>query len=168
MIYQSMVVYPSDAIQDWSCCGKMANELTRSMGLTVGASATMVSTVLNELIENAMKYSAMDSLPVRIQWGVTANGFEAKITNWSTKIQAKRTLNFIRFVRNTISTNGYIRYLYKQATSKSPHSKMGLMGICHDYPVTLQARMGGIPTESSLCQITITVGGDRKEVSAIC
>lgn len=157
---QSWIVYPHQVKQEWVVCGQTVDGVVDALPLVTQESQLMMASILNELIENAVKYSASDALPVRIQVTHRPQGFCTHITNWCTKYQGKRTLNWIRGIHATPIGEHYIKQLWRSAVSPTPQSKLGLLGICHDYPVQLNARLGRIPVYTDLCQITVSVGGD--------
>ncbi|NDD66852.1 hypothetical protein EBZ35_04275 [bacterium] len=157
---QSWIVYPHQVKEEWVVCAQTVDGVIGSLPLVAKDSQVMMAYILNELIENAVKYSASDALPVRIQLTHRAQGFRTNITNWCTKYQGKRTLNWIRGIHATPIGEHYIKQLWRSAVSPTPQSKLGLLGICHDYPVQLNARLGRIPVHTDLCQITVSVGGN--------
>lgn len=159
-VRQSWIVYPHQVTQGWGVCGQTVDGVVGALPWVTKESQLMMACILNELIENAIKYSASDALPVHIQVTHRAQGFRTNITNWCTKYQGKRTLNWIRGIHASPIAEHYIRQLWRSAVSPTPQSKLGLLGICHDYPVQLDARLGRIPVHTDLCQITVSVGGD--------
>jgi hypothetical protein len=102
-----------------------------------------ISTVFNELIENAAKYSMDKKANIRIDLNQYGNLFRMQVEN-STSLESAR--NFQRVMSDVFASNDleslYFKKLEENSTNPNAgHSGIGLMMILKDYPCRMGVRI---------------------------
>lgn len=151
----SLSVVPKDIKKQWKRCGITANFLASSaIGNT--KSTTVVSTIVNEILENAIKYSENDSIPVKIELGASSDILKCKITNWTSNAQASVVENYFSHLKSQDIHDLYYTQLEHAALDASNASQIGLIGVLHDYLLGMNCKIDYPENNSDLSQISIT------------
>lgn len=139
--------HPIDLVTHWKRCGLMADFVASfysysSPGKKDERILYNLSTVINELIENAAKFSRQRS-PVFMNLKHYSNLLQVQVTNQVTKQVAENFKNKV----NTLLTADLEELYFQQLEEKDENdtqSGIGLMMILKDYPVTMAFKFNEI------------------------
>lgn len=132
--------HPIDLVTHWKRCGLLADFIGSfysysSQGKSDERILYNLSTVVNELIENAAKFSKQRS-PVTVVLKHYSNILQVQVENQATNAVAE---NF-HALANTLLTQDIEELYFKSLEEKDENQKtsgIGLMMILKDYPVTM-------------------------------
>lgn len=152
----SMVFHPIDLLTHWKRCGILADFIASFYSFTSPGKQDdrvlyNLSTVINELIENAAKFSRPRS-QVGMNLRHYSNLLLIEVTN---EVHAQHSENFRKFASNLLEADIeelYFRKLEEKQESDT-QSGIGLMMILKDYPVTLAFRFQSI--DDNFTKITV-------------
>ncbi len=132
---------PCDLKRHWGRCGITANFLATSTEIPSPAAASIISTVINEILENSVKYSAIDTKPIDVELSIRNNTVECEVKNWARLEDATIIDSYFKIIHDKDIEDLYFLQLEKTATDSNNASQIGLLGVMHDYPVTLGCRI---------------------------
>jgi hypothetical protein len=161
-----MVVKPIDMVTYWRRCGSVSNFIADFYKITKNADfhENLISTIFNELIENASKYSTKRDSEIFI---------DVKLYNTILKIQIKNTCNktnyFALYARleKLLSTSDLDELYLTEMIAKSRgdlDSGIGLLLILKDYNIKIGAKFEEHP-EKDLFDIIFQVYYYMEEVN---
>ncbi|NBV41709.1 hypothetical protein EBR96_02940 [bacterium] len=154
----NMSFMPKDLMAHWKRCGMTADFLASSQWANWHPQVcNVVSTVLNELIENAVKYSAVDSKPIKLQFRVIGDLVDFEISNWAKEQIADGLGDQFRQLLSQDRDEMYLLHLEDAAKDGGDWSQMGLVSIVHDYEADLGCRILRTADTDAPCQVTIRV-----------
>ncbi|NBV83068.1 hypothetical protein EBR57_02975 [bacterium] len=159
-----MSMLPGDLRQHWKRCGMTADFLGQSAASFQPRATTIISTVINELLENAIKYSATDEAPIDVALSVQNDTVHCEIKNWAKFEDANSMDSYFKAIETQDIDELYFLQLEKSATTTDHHSKMGLLGVIHDYPVTLGCQIRSTSDQLTPFQISINATINLSEV----
>lgn len=116
---------------------------------------TSISTVFNEMVENAAKYSVDKKAKIKINLNQYGNLFKMQVEN-TTSVES--AMNFHDIMETIFSTDDldslYFQKLEDNSVNPTGHSGIGLMMILKDYPVKMGVR---ITTEAQTATVSTEV-----------
>jgi|GEM_PF-848094 len=142
---------PIDVERQWIRCATIANfvaayfqDVDRDPALPPIIDTNLLSTVLNELIENAAKYSADRQQENVLLIHIFKNSLYVSITNVATQTQADRVLQQL----NTDKTEDELEEMYMNKLQDLAENGLvqrsaglGLLMLQKDYPIHLKANL---------------------------
>lgn len=147
--HMEMVVKPIDMVTYWRRCGSVSNFVADFYKVEKQSDyhENLISTIFNELIENASKYSTKRDSEIYI---------DIKLYNTILKLQVKNTCNKTNYLslkkrlEQLLSTNDLDDLYLKEMTAKSRgdiESGIGLLLILKDYNIKIGAKFEENPQE---------------------
>lgn len=134
-----MVLFPKDLALYWQRCG-----LTANFGASFAAfcfpetknAENALSVILNELVENAVKYSSNDNKQITIAL-CESNGFlYFEVDNFITEQQAEVFNREVSSIEDIADINqAYVDAMERSMTGED--SRLGLLTILNDYKVSM-------------------------------
>lgn len=122
---------------------------------------TSISTVFNEMVENAAKYSVDKKAKIKINLNQYGNLFKMQVENTTS---ADAAMNFHDIMETIFSTDDleslYFQKLEDNSENPTGHSGIGLMMILKDYPVNMGVR---ITTEGKTATVLTEVYYDTAQ-----
>ncbi|MFI5233205.1 MAG: DUF6272 family protein [Gemmatimonadales bacterium] len=138
----SLSFVPLDLVTEWSRCSETADFLAQFLAHDYGdreLAANVLSTVINELVENAAKFSSNKSAPARIVVSERSDGVTIVTTNVVAPAQAAA---FGETITRLVS--GDPEALFAAQLSHPPatgSAGIGLIMLRKDYGATIGARV---------------------------
>jgi hypothetical protein len=156
-----------DLVAHWRRCGLSADFLAGYMACDFRdrkVAASVLSTVINEVLENAAKFSADEQAPVRI--GVTQHGDTLRIeaTNLA---EAERAETFEKRLTEVLEGDPEELFVRRVETGDRPASGdpgLGLIVLRKDYAAAIAAKIE--PRATRLSSVTVQVTLRSNEVDA--
>jgi hypothetical protein len=134
---------PIDLITYWKRCGTLANFMAAFYAYTLETPMELensISTVFNELIENATKYSVKKEAEVSIKMMLYDTVLKMQIENITTEHHFKKfQAHFRKLIEANDLEEAYFEALIKKADEKYD-SGIGLLLIMKDYPIKMGVR----------------------------
>jgi hypothetical protein len=154
-----------DLVAHWRRCGITADFLAAYMAYDFAnrpAATNVLSTVMNEILENAAKFSAEKRDPVRIS--VTQRGdvvlFEA--TNSADLPRATALRKRLEEVLDSDPETLFLRHIEGVASAPRGAPGMGLLVLRKDYNAALGAQIA--VGADGLCEVTVQVRLQTEEI----
>lgn len=164
---ESMVkisLFPNDLVSYWSRCG-----LTADFGASFysfcfpnsNAIKNSLSFILNEIVENSVKYSFNKKSPINICLYEQKNDLVFEVENFLSKDQDSKFEDYIHYLQNVSDiSEEYMNTITKNIDSDE-HSGLGLLTILNDFH--LDMAFDFVPDDniygtSVLVQVKITQG----------
>ncbi len=146
----AMSIMPIDIITYWKRCGLMANFIAAfyTTHAINTAHTNLMSTVFNELLENATKYATKRDGQINIQLRMYHSVFKIHIENNTTE---QHFYHFKSYLKSLLDdTDLESRYIEKleQKSLNDNNSGMGLIMLLKDYPVKIGARLLECPEKN--------------------
>ena len=123
----------------WPDCWDIADYLSQLPQFYNGSEENhlILSTVINELLENAYKYSIDDNKSVKLELEKQFNKIEVKTINKSDPEQASILAGFLNSMGRVSFKNVFYRYLSKNYNFMNEFSQIGLSTLLKDYDCSL-------------------------------
>jgi hypothetical protein len=157
-------IRPQDLRNQWRRCGLTANFLANTPFISAPTVVSVVSTVVNEILENAIKFSESDTTPIQIQVSFTPDSIECEVMNWAKIADANNLSSYFQTLKTANIEDLYFLQLEKSATTTSNESHIGLVGVLHDYPVSLGCEIQGNDDSNSPRKVSIKAKINLNEV----
>lgn len=148
----SMVFHPIDLLTHWKRCGILADFIASFYSFTSPGKQDdrvlyNLSTVINELIENAAKFSRPRS-DVGLNLKHFSNLLLIEVTN---EVHSQHSENFKKIAKTLLESDIEELYFKKleEKQESDTQSGIGLMMILKDYPVTLGFRFEKVDDTST-------------------
>jgi hypothetical protein len=161
----SLSFVPLDLVTEWSRCSETADFLARFLAHDYGdleLAANVLSTVINELVENAVKFSSNKSAQARIVVRERSDGVTIVTTNVVTPAQAAA---FGATVTRLVS--GDPEALFAAQLSNPPatgSAGIGLIMLRKDYGATIGARVRTPDGDgATVVDVEVTIGSREIE-----
>lgn len=130
----SISLLPIDIFDHWDRCGDIADFVATyfQYNFRQASSQNIISTVVNELIENAVKYSRNKSSPIQIEIRKRQNHMLLRVSNFIPRNQRD---HFVDICRDLFQRDLEELYLEKLTRGQSDHtySGIGLILLKKDY-----------------------------------
>lgn len=98
----------------------------------------MVSTVMNELLENSVKFAYHDSSLIEIQIGSLNETIFMQVTNCIDHDQYKRFTSYLDYFFNEESLEDkYLKRMHDIEKQNAINSEIGLLLILHSFPISI-------------------------------
>jgi len=135
-------VKPIDLITHWRRCGIIANFVAEyhESGETE-IDKNIVSTVFNELIENASKYSTKRDSEIQIEVKRYNKILKMQVSNTSNQSYFESLINRLTLIINSQNLDDLFYNEMSKKASGDKQSEIGLLLIFKDYQVKLGAKL---------------------------
>lgn len=153
---------PLDLVAEWARCGETADFLARYFTHDFAdreTAGSVLSTVINEIVENAVKFSSDKTVPAVVAVDEYADRVTIRATNSITATQAE---HFTTAISRLIA--GDPEALFAEQVAHPPETGgagIGLIMLRKDYGALIGAR---VTEGSSGLEIEVTVTIDNQEV----
>lgn len=155
-----IVVDPMDFVKDWKKTGKLADVISDYISFSYKdykKIEVVISIVLNELLENAVKYSYEKS-KITIISESFENEIKLQIKNSCTDNQFylfNEFLNEIAKLREMIDYDRItVKYIKEDSSSLS---QLGFITLLKNYPIRLTTKVTSIGTNNNFTEITCDI-----------
>ncbi len=147
---------PLDIFDNWDRCGDIADFIARYFhyNFKTPASQSVISTVINELAENAVKYSRNKSSPIRIEARKRQDRLILRILN---SIPRNQREHFTAVCRELFDMDLETLYLDKLTQGKDDRSfsGIGLILLKKDYDALIGFDFRATPENTLIVEITL-------------
>lgn len=155
-------VYPQDVHNYWNRCGLISNFSSYYISMAFPQHKSIVnslSMILNELLENAVKYSAYDEEPINMTVRIVGDDIVVESSNSINKAEYDRIESLVsELTDNELVNHKYFEMLKENALSHHK-SGIGLFTIINYFNVHLSFRITP-HTNDELMTLTIQVNID--------
>lgn len=155
----NIMINPIDLMTSWKRCGALANFVAsfysdeRDFGKKLDAN--LISTIFNELMENAAKYSDKRDALITVNTKLYNNILKMEVENYARKQYFNSLKNHFETLLNTKDLdNLYLRQMEKSIEDEQT-SGIGLLLLLKDYPIKLGIRLEEI--DDGMYKITVQV-----------
>jgi hypothetical protein len=134
---------PLDLVAHWKRCGMVADFLAHFLAYNFedAAGATnIISTVLNEILENAVKFSADKHTKIALSLKHTGEQLEIETTNVAAKKDVETLARRMERLLTEDVEELFVQQLEHTAVADSTASGLGLISLKKDYKAELGAR----------------------------
>ena len=147
-------VKPIDMITHWHRCGIIANFVADYHKTDESSiDKNIVSTVFNELIENASKYSTKRDSEIHIEVKRYNKILKMQVTNTSNKSYFESLINRLGLIINSKNLDELFFKEMQKKSNGNKQSEIGLLIIFKDYEIKLGAKL--VEKGNNLFEITI-------------
>ena len=132
----SFNVVPNDFMNHWSRCGNVSDFLAHFQSYNYEHRkrvAMVLSTIFNELLENAIKYSADKYKPVKMSLDYRPEQITVSTLNTATRKQAEKFKAFIEELASKDPEEMFLDKILTNAESGLSESCLGLINIKKDF-----------------------------------
>ncbi len=138
----SIVVQPIDLMTHWKRCGLMADFAATFYSYVQidHINKNLISTIFNELVENATKYSVKKGGEVKVIMRMFNNILCIQIENNTTKIFLQNLRNHLKKLTEADDLDTIYFETLEQKSLDNPDSGIGLLLMLKDYPVKIGAK----------------------------
>lgn len=147
---------PLDVFDHWDRCGDIADFIARYFhyNFKTPASQNIISTVINELAENAVKYSRNKSSPIRIEARKRQDRLILKVANSLPRNQRE---HFTAICRELFAQDLETLYLERLTQGKEDRSfsGIGLILLKKDYDALIGFDFRHTPENTLIVEITL-------------
>jgi len=159
----SMLCIPLDIVAHWRRCGMTADYLAEYLAYNfedMAAAQNIISTVLNELAENAVKFSSNKRRPINIRVIHYGEYLQITTTNEASAERASSLASLMEKLESEDVEHLFMRHIEDSAALKRSTSGLGLISLKKDYHADVGVRI--TPKESTafyevLVQVTLNV-----------
>ena len=144
MTSMQIAIPMQDIATSWSRCGNTADFFSRVYSQWFHQqekSANVLSTVVNELIENAAKYSRMDLSPVQVLFRTFKDYIEVEAITVCEEVQAKKFDEYMQTFVQMDPDEFYEKRLLETAVSETSQSGIGLTVLRSDYGAEVSCKI---------------------------
>ncbi len=152
-------VVPLELVNQWRRCGLVADFLARSHALQLVCPKTalsVLSTIINELLENAVKFSKDRNKLVTISVRQSADVVRIEVINVTDEAQAAALEGFLFQLSETDPETLFFRKVESFAALDALQSGIGLLMILKDYHAGLGVKISPKPDEY-LHEVSVTI-----------
>lgn len=145
---------PLDLVAHWKRCGMVADFLAHFLAYNfeeTSEATNIVSTVLNEVLENAVKFSCDKHTKISLTLRHTGDFLEIETTNVSTMNDAQSLVQKLTRINNEDIEDLFVQQLEYTAATDSSASGLGLISLKKDYNASLGAKL--ITLDNGKCEI---------------
>lgn len=161
----SLEFVPLAMVAEWSRCSEAADYVARFFAHDYGdreLAANVLSTVVNELLENAVKFSSDKTVPARL----TMREFPEHLTITTTnRVTAAQGAAFARTVARIV--HGDAERMFAEQVANPPGTGgagIGLIMLRKDYGARIAVRVTPVPGEAEAAQLQVQVTIDNGEI----
>ncbi len=137
-------IVPLDFMTEWQRCGLVADFLARYQSFNFKnpeKALNVLSTVVNELLENGVKFSADKNKLVNLSLRYYGSTIEIETVNTCDQTQAVVLDTYIERLKNNDSETMFLEQIQKSEDGGSDVSGLGLITILKDYDAQLGIRI---------------------------
>jgi hypothetical protein len=138
----AIIVQPIDLMTHWRRCGLMADFAATFYSYVQidHINKNLISTIFNELVENATKYSVKKGGDVRIIMKMFNNVLKIQIENNTTRQFFERLKSHLKYLSEAEDLEMIYFETLEQKSLDNPDSGIGLLLMMKDYPVQIGAK----------------------------
>ncbi len=137
-------IFPRDMATQWRRCGLTADFVAGFFSYRYPRrrpAQNSLSTILNEMVENAVKFSSPEDSPIEIALFDVEEQLVLQVDNWAQEEQASRFLETARSLFETNDVEERYMATISESASASDTSGMGLLTLIHDFRVDVGVRL---------------------------
>jgi len=150
---------PLDLVAHWKRCGMVADFLAHFLGYNFEnkeMATNIISTVLNEVLENAVKFSVDKSETIALGLRYVGEHIEVEASNKTDLIKADNLAKYIQKLHTEDLEDLFVQQIEHTAAKERTASGLGLITLKKDY----EARVG--------CQITEKAPNVFETIVRVC
>jgi hypothetical protein len=156
---------PLDMIAHWHRCGATADWAAELLAYNFDNRATasnVLSTVINELLENAVKFSADKRRPIHLRAGQHGDRIVIETENAADEAQARALETH---VETLFADRGelFARLIERAAAGDVDAPGVGLLVVRRDYGATLGVELSPLGTGEQLVRVRVALDADTLE-----
>ncbi len=163
-------VVPLELMDHWQRCSMISNFLasTHAVGFNnTDKVSSLFSIIINELLENAVKFSRDRSKLIMLSLKQRKNDVCIEAINTTDETQVTKLNAFIERLETETPEDLYIHQLESIAVVNNPHtSGMGLIMLLHDYHANLGIRVVPRVDDSHCYDVAISVSLEHDVIEA--
>ncbi|MBT6119945.1 hypothetical protein HOH45_00590 [bacterium] len=151
---------PLHLISKWSRCGLTAEYLSKYIALNSEKGSeveNVAATVINELIENAVKFSFDKSESILVSMYQTGTAVLVRIENVADYDSVKKFVKFLEEIDLTDIEETIVKRIEKSATSDGDVSGLGILSIINDSDVTFGIKICSDSVEDKTFSVDIKI-----------
>ena len=133
-----------DLVAHYKRCGSSADFVANFLGFSFGSreqAITVLSTVLNELLENAVKFSAPADYDITVRTTYDGESILVETTNLCTRMQADILCAWVQRITDNDPEDLFIAQLERTAANSPDQSGLGFITLAKDYGASLGVRI---------------------------
>jgi hypothetical protein len=140
---ESMVkitLFPSDLVSYWSRCGLTADFGATFYSFCFPENKTVrnsLSFILNEIVENAVKYSVEEKSPIKICLYEQTNDLVFEVQNFISDEQSDNFSEYIHHLQSVPDLNEEYMNTVKKNIDSEEASGLGILTILNDFQLTM-------------------------------
>jgi hypothetical protein len=162
-------VVPLELISHWKKCSLVADFFANYQSLNFDdqqKAMSVLSTIINELLENAVKFTCDPNKLVSISLRRYQNEISIETVNITNKENAKKLASFIEKVEDADLEELFFEQIEEAAMSEHDASGVGLISIVKDYNAKLGLKIQEKPNES-LFDVHVKVSLSADDLEAL-
>jgi len=164
-------VVPLELVSQWRRCGLVADFLANyhSFHFQNPKKALMIlSTIINELLENAVKFSKDKNKLVTLSLRHSENSIFVETINVTDESNAARLDGFIFRLNQSDPESLFFEQIEECAVSDHLSSGLGLLTILKDYEANLGVKIAPKIDDTELHEVAVTVAIQLDSIDSIC
>lgn len=149
---------PLDLVAHWKRCGMVADFLAHFLAYNfenAAGASNIVSTVLNETLENAVKFSCDKHTKISLALRHTGEHLEIETTNIATRHEADKMFEIIKKIHAEDAELLFIQQLEHTAAIDATASGLGLISLKKDYRAGMGAKLREI--DNGRCEVSFRI-----------
>jgi len=162
----SLQVQAIDFVIQWRRCGMTADYLADFLAYAYEhreVAKNVVSTVVNELIENAVKFSPDKSRPIWVSVRNLGSALQLETVNFADESQVASFQKTLATLAQGKAEDLFLAQIDRSPSGDQTGSGVGLIVLCRDYSATLAVR--AVPDEEpARYRVTVQVTLSEEEI----
>lgn len=136
-------VRPDDLMHNWDRCGLTADFIADYYGKQWVCDEkiviNLISTALNELIENAVRFSLKPSSPINVIVQNFSDSLVIEVENYASEEDARSFQNYLDEISSTPIDEVYLNK-FKRVSDNTEHAGLGILMILKNYSANLTVK----------------------------
>lgn len=136
----NMVVKPIDMVTYWKRCGALADFIAKfyaNNSIANDPNENLISTIFNELIENAAKYSTKRDTTIKIDLSLYNTILKMQVENFSTETNFRLLREQAELLFNSTDLDEMYVEKMENKLLGGEDSGIGLLMLIKDYPIKM-------------------------------
>jgi hypothetical protein len=166
----SLSIPPVDLVVDWRRCGYVADFLAAYLALAfddIKQATNLLSTIINELVENSVKYTNSSQSPIRICMRHYGDYIHLSFANQSNQAHVIKLRHFMESMVQEDAEELYFRQLEFNAQENVLESQLGLLSLKKDYKLDFWVYMNKMidAKDAFLVELNVLIDVNQVETS---
>ena len=155
----ALQIRADDFIYQWERCGLTADYIAGYFGKQFCRdemiAVNLISTALNELIENAVRFSLAPSFPISISVKNYSDALVIEVENYASEEDARSFQSYLDEISSKAINEIYLDRL-KQVSENIEHAGLGILMILKNYSANLTVKFRDCNCEGLSCSTVTT------------